>query len=119
MNATDGDIGIPAEREEVSNDQIAELRGKAILKVEKIKEDEQSPILYVRSIPTDIFYLVLQGSVVVCSGSEGFMCQIGPFDYLGVDALELSDFKPDYSAKVINFAKVLKLTRADYLKFRT
>ena len=73
-----------------------------------------NPILYVRSIPSDSFYLILQGNVVVCSGKEGFMIKLAPFNYLGLDALTLKDgeeYKPDFSAKVINKARLLKIKR--------
>jgi hypothetical protein len=61
----------------------------------------------------------LQGNVVVCSGKEGFMIKLGPFNYLGLDALitkKGEDYKPDFSAKVINKARLLKIKRSKYQK---
>lgn len=59
--------------------------------------------------------MILQGTVVVCSGHEGFLVQLGPFNFLGLDALLEKDYKPDFSAKVINNARLLKIRRKDYL----
>lgn len=52
---------------------------------------------------------------MVCSGQEGFLVQLGAFNYLGADALLQSDYVPDFSAKVINYAKLLKIKRIDYM----
>jgi len=58
---------------------------------EELNEDFKNllnPILYVRNVPSDCFYLILQGTVAVCSGQEGFMVKLGPFNYLGLGVLE-------------------------------
>ena len=34
-----------------------------------------NPILYTRGLPSEDFYLILSGKVVVCSGNEGFMIE--------------------------------------------
>ena len=34
-----------------------------------------NPILYVRGVPADSFYLILSGKVMICSGNEGFMLE--------------------------------------------
>ena len=60
-----------------------------------------NPILYTRGIEADAFYLILSGKVMVCSGNEGFMITQSSFNYLGVEALTRKDYKPDFSAKVI------------------
>lgn len=52
---------------------------------------------------------------MVCSGKEGHLVELGAFNYLGIDALINDDYKPDFSAKVINYAKLLKIKRIDYL----
>jgi hypothetical protein len=39
---------------------------------------------------------------MVCSGQEAFLVELGAFNYLGADALLQSEYKPDFSAKVIN-----------------
>lgn len=60
------------------------------------------------------------------SGSEGFMLELGPFNYLGLEALTLTQgdteegsgeplYTPDFSAKVINKARLLKIRRQKYI----
>lgn len=92
---------------------------------EEMSEDFKNllnPILYVRNVPSDCFYLILQGTVAVCSGKEGFMVKLGPFNYLGLGVLETGanfeapPFVPDYSAKVINKARILRIKLDDYRK---
>jgi hypothetical protein len=76
-----------------------------------------NPILYMRGVPTENFYLILQGNVIVCSGNEGFLIKLGPFNFLGLEALTNTrnvSFVPDFSAKVINKARVLMITREQY-----
>ena len=34
-----------------------------------------NPILYVRGVPSDSFYLILSGKVMICSGNEGFLLE--------------------------------------------
>ena len=84
-------------------------------------EELLNPILYTRYVPSDNFYLILQGNVVVCSGNEGFMVKLGPFNYLGVEALtkDSGSYIPDYSAKVINNARLLKITRKSHQKIKS
>ncbi len=73
-----------------------------------------NPILFTRGIESDCFYLILSGKVTVCSGNEGFMINQSAFNYLGADALTRDDYKPDFSAKVIDQARILKITRQSY-----
>lgn len=51
---------------------------------------------------------------MVCSGSEGFFVKMGSYDYLGLNALVNEDYKPDFSAKVMNNAKLLKIRFDQY-----
>jgi len=46
-----------------------------------------NPVLYVRQVPSDNFYLILTGKVMVCSGNEGFLVEQTTFNFLGADAL--------------------------------
>ena len=84
-------------------------------------KQELNPILYVRNVPSDSFFLILQGNVVVCSGQEGFMIKLGPFNYLGVESLTSPDqetYLPDFSAKVINKARLLRIRRSTFNKIQ-
>ena len=73
-----------------------------------------NPILYTRGVDSDAFYLILSGKVTVCSGNEGFMISQSAFNYLGTEALTRDDYRPDFSAKVIDQARLLKITRSQY-----
>ena len=75
-----------------------------------------NPVLYVRGTRSDSFYLILSGKVMICTGNEGFMVEQGAFNYMGVDCLTNDNYVPDFSAKVIGRAKLLKITREDYRK---
>ena len=73
-----------------------------------------NPILYTRGVDSDCFTLVLSGKVNVCSGNEGFMIMQSAFNYLGSEALVRDDYRPDFSAKVIESARILRITRQQY-----
>ena len=61
-------------------EMYAELKKKADnKKTQEILSTDTNPILYVRNVPSTDFYLILQDTVVVCSGHEGFLVQLGPF----------------------------------------
>lgn len=34
-----------------------------------------NPVLFIRGVPNDSFYLVLSGKVLICSGNEGFLLE--------------------------------------------
>ena len=107
---SEADFEVP--EEEMYSD-LRHTRNK--LKQKEILTTDVTPILYIRNVPSSDFYLILQGTVVVCSGQEGFMVELGPFNFLGVEALLQEDYKPDFSAKVINKARLLKITREEYV----
>ena len=45
------------------------------------------------------------------------MIKLGPFNYLGLEALTSpQEYMPDFSAKVINKARLLRIRRKDYLR---
>jgi hypothetical protein len=75
-----------------------------------------NPILFIRGVAHDCFYLVLSGKVMICSGNEGFFLEQGPFNYMGVDCLTNDNYVPDFSAKVLGKTKLLKITRPEYRK---
>lgn len=75
-----------------------------------------NPIVYVRGVKNDCFYLILSGKVMICSGNEGFFLEQGAFNYMGIECLLNDDYIPDFSAKIIGKAKLLKITREDYRK---
>jgi len=40
---------------------------------------------------------------------------MGPFNHFGLQALLQKEYQPDFTAQVINFAKVLRIKKIDYL----
>lgn len=75
-----------------------------------------NPIIYHRGIRSDHFYLIITGRVSICSGNEGFISEIGTFEFLGEKCLTDSQYMPDYSCKVLGTTKLLRVSRDDYLK---
>ena len=53
---------------------------------------------------------------MVCSGMENFNIQLGPFNYLALDALAIHNFIPDFNAEVISYAKILKIKKSLYAR---
>lgn len=93
--------------------KIAETRLKTWQPKDYLREPDYvfNPVLYTRGLPADAFYLILSGKVMVCSGDEGFMIMQSSFNVMGVEALTRQDYKPDFSAKVIDKARILRITR--------
>lgn len=75
-----------------------------------------NPVIYHRGIRSEYFYLIITGHVCICSGNEGFIAEKGPFEFLGVQCLENPQYLPDFSCKILNNAKLLRVSRQDYLK---
>ena len=75
-----------------------------------------NPIIFIRGVAHDSFYLVLSGKVMICSGNEGFFLEQGPFNYMGIDCLTNDNYVPDFSAKILGKTKLLKITRIEYRK---
>ena len=46
-----------------------------------------NPIIYHRGIRSDHFYLIITGRVSICSGNEGFISEVGTFEFLGEKCL--------------------------------
>ena len=53
---------------------------------------------------------------MICSGNEGFFLEQGAFNFMGEEAITKDNFIPDFSAKIIGKAKLLKISRKDYRK---
>lgn len=73
-----------------------------------------NPILFTRGLPANNFFLILSGKVMVCSGSEGFMIEQTAFNFLGEGCLTDDNYRPDFSAKVIGKARLLRIDRDSY-----
>ena len=77
-----------------------------------------NPVIYHRGIRSEYFYLIITGHVCISSGNEGFIAEKGPFEFLGVQCLESATYLPDFSCKILNNARLLRVSRQDYLKAR-
>ena len=106
--------------QEIENVQFDENIGSGTIEGFEDLKSLLNPILYMRGVPATSFYLILQGNVVVCSGQEGFYVKLGPFNYIGLESLTKSSkdtpYVPDFSAKVINKARVLMINKDQYDK---
>ena len=104
-------IDIPGEKKDVeaANSKMNESFLHDIVK------NDLDPILCKKGEKLEDFFLILQGNVALCSGDEGLLMKLSAFDYIREGAITNPEFAPDYSAKVIVYAKVLKIKRKDYL----
>lgn len=78
--------------------------------------EQTNPVLYERGKIADTFYLILSGHVQIKTGNEKFKVSYAKFNYLGEYALEKTNYKPDFDAKVQKKAKLLAITKKAYLK---
>ncbi len=74
-----------------------------------------NPVIYCRDVPSPYFHLILHGKVQVCTGEDGFLIDMSNYSHLGENALLSSKFKPDFSAKVIKYAQMLRISREAYM----
>lgn len=79
-----------------------------------LNDSEINPVLFIRNVPSDAFYLILRGKVEVISGKDLFRVEIGSFSCIGSGALLEMGYVPDFSARVIGAARLLKITRPLY-----
>jgi len=83
-----------------------------VIHIEKpLKSDEP---VYQRNQPSSWFTLVLQGKIEIQSGAEGFRSEGGPFTYLGLAALKSDSFIPDFTAKILTHAQILRIKKRQY-----
>ena len=94
--------------------EVQEEKEDSLIEDEKVAETLLNPILYTRGLESDCFYLILSGKVMICSGNEEFTISQTSFNYMGMKALQNDDYRPDFSAKVIENARLLKVTRKQY-----
>ena len=76
--------------------------------------DYEEDLLYMAGQPSDRFALVLQGQVRIFAGSEDFESELGPWSYIGQNALVKEGYVPDFRAYTCGGSRVLTITRADY-----
>lgn len=97
----------------LSEDSFKYLISKAeVLLLDKANKAE--PHIYERGVKTSYFTLILQGKIEILSGQEGFRSECGPFSFLGITALKNDNFIPDFTAKVLVNAQVLRIRKKQY-----
>lgn len=80
-----------------------------------IKADEVSTgrYVYVRGVPTSQCCLLLHGRLQIRAGLEGFLSEVGPWTTLGLSALTDPHYRPDFTARMLEPARILVITRSD------
>jgi len=69
--------------------------------------------VYVRGVPTSQCCLLLHGRLQIRAGHEGFLSEVGPWTTLGLSALIDPNYHPDFTARVLEPARLLVITRSD------
>ena len=69
--------------------------------------------VYVRGVPTSQCCLLLHGRLQIRAGHEGFFSEVGPWTTLGLSALTDPNYRPDFTARVLEPARILVITRSD------
>eukprot|EP00302_Diacronema_sp_CCMP2436_P037308 CAMPEP_0180040652 /NCGR_PEP_ID=MMETSP0984-20121128/33607_1 /TAXON_ID=483367 /ORGANISM="non described non described, Strain CCMP 2436" /LENGTH=686 /DNA_ID=CAMNT_0021967973 /DNA_START=102 /DNA_END=2163 /DNA_ORIENTATION=- len=67
-----------------------------------------------RGSPCQVAFLVLQGRVRVIAGAEGFKTEFGPWTLLAAKSFEREDYCPDFTATVVEHARLLLISSAGY-----
>lgn len=75
-----------------------------------------NPVIYHRGMHSDHFHLIITGRLCICSGNEGFIAEKGTFEFLGEQCLTDPKYLPDFSCKVLGKARLLRISREDYVK---
>ena len=80
-----------------------------------IKADEVAAgrYVYVRGVPTSQCCLLLHGRLQIRAGLEGFLSEVGPWTTLGLSALTDPNYHPDFTARMLEPARILVITRSD------
>ena len=80
-----------------------------------IKADEVAAgrYVYVRGVPTSQCCLLLHGRLQIRAGLEGFLSEVGPWTTLGLSALTDPNYRPDFTARMLEPARILVITRSD------
>ena len=66
-----------------------------------------------RGVPTSQCCLLLHGRLQIRAGHEGFFSEVGPWTTLGLSALTDPNYRPDFTARVLEPARILVITRSD------
>jgi len=104
----------------------AAQQAQAVTQRDPYKDIEDNGLLlYQRDKKTRYFTLLLDGKCEIYAGRQGFRCELTRWSYLCPDALDhivegyrhnkpLLDFVPDFTAKVIENSRVLRIKLDDF-----
>eukprot|EP00347_Sterkiella_histriomuscorum_P015763 403355771 len=84
--------------------------------ITETKPEEIKSFLFKKGEQSDEFILVLQGNVAVQTGEDNFQVTLSTFNHLAVDALINDSYTPDFTARVSQYARVLRINRVAYRK---
>jgi len=104
------------------DEQDGELPSKKITMIE-----DGGHLLYSKGAQTDFFTFILDGKAEVFSGRQKFRSEVSRFSILCpellsqtqndfVKGLEFSAFVPDFTARVIQNSRILRISRENFLK---
>eukprot|EP01133_Synstelium_polycarpum_P017468 gene17468-20843_t len=89
------------------------MKGSMVSELERPAKGDK--YVYTRGVTDEFFTLVLQGKLEIKSGSEAFTSDGGPFTTLGINALKVDYFTPDFSARVVTpSVQLLKISKHAY-----
>lgn len=71
-------------------------------------------LICLRGAQCSVAYLVLQGRVRVVAGSEAFKTELGPWTLLAGKSLDVEDYCPDFTATIVEHARLLLISGASY-----
>mmetsp|Transcript_3213 Transcript_3213/g.4747 ORF Transcript_3213/g.4747 Transcript_3213/m.4747 type:complete len:779 (-) Transcript_3213:15-2351(-) len=79
--------------------------------------DKKEEVIYKRGKQEDFFTLVLSGKMDVVVGIDEFSTEVGAWNYLGLRALYLKTFIPDFSATARPGTKLLKIHKVNFVHY--
>lgn len=98
----------------ISTAQLRRLVQRCALVSVSADEVRAGRYVYVRGVPTSSCTLLLQGKLQIRAGAEGFLSEVGQWTTLGLSALTDISYRPDFSARLIEPARVLVIRREDW-----
>jgi len=82
-----------------------------------LAKDLPDELLYEKNVPSDTFTLILSGKVTILVGSENFRSELSSWSVIGSNALEDSNWVPDYSAFVSDGpCRCIQIHRTDFFE---
>uniref|UniRef100_A0A7S2XFU7 CNNM transmembrane domain-containing protein n=1 Tax=Lotharella oceanica TaxID=641309 RepID=A0A7S2XFU7_9EUKA len=80
----------------------------------QLKPNQGSTSIYTISVPVDFCCLILDGSLRITVGLQKFQSDAGIWKMLALHSLTTDNYKPDFTATVVQECTILKIRREDY-----